>query len=180
MVRASKSKSEIEKFFTYLKTSLDTDDTGQDPTPPTNIFNFKETYLSDDPGSKKAILKRGVKYPEKAMNTKQFSTSITNCYKATDLHPFNPSSVLRKLPAGTVSDAENADRTSAAVSDALLNVLATMRRGRNGGLTLKKKDVQESMSYWVIVCLLEDLSALSFLASSPQPLPPSLERNLLP
>jgi hypothetical protein len=36
--------------------------------PPENIFNFDETNLTGNPGQKKVIVRRGVKYPEKICN----------------------------------------------------------------------------------------------------------------
>ena len=46
------------------------------PVPPTNIFNYDETNLSDDPGTKKSIFRRGVKYPETVKDSTNTSTSI--------------------------------------------------------------------------------------------------------
>ncbi|CAK1592462.1 unnamed protein product [Parnassius mnemosyne] len=50
--------------------------------PPENLWNFDETNLSDDPGQKKVIAKRGAKYPELISNTSKSSTSIMFCGSA--------------------------------------------------------------------------------------------------
>ena len=60
--RASLSADEVASYFEHLKTSL-TD--GNDFIPPDRIFNYDETNLSDDPGVKKCIFKRGIKHPER-------------------------------------------------------------------------------------------------------------------
>lgn len=47
-----------------------------------NIWNLDETNLTDDPGQKKVICHRGVKYPEKICNFSKSSTSIMVCGSA--------------------------------------------------------------------------------------------------
>ncbi len=44
--------------------------------PNENIINYDETNLSDDPGRKKVFTKRGLKYPERVMNSSKSATSI--------------------------------------------------------------------------------------------------------
>ncbi|XP_065650607.1 uncharacterized protein LOC136078741 [Hydra vulgaris] len=44
--------------------------------PPSNIYNYDETNLSDDPGLKKCLVKRGNKYPANIRNTSKTSVSI--------------------------------------------------------------------------------------------------------
>ena len=44
--------------------------------PPQNIINYDETNLTDEPGKKKVIVKRGTKYPEKIMNSSKASVSL--------------------------------------------------------------------------------------------------------
>ena len=39
--------------------------------PPENIFHYNETNLRDDPGVKKAIFQRGVKYTEQVRDSKK-------------------------------------------------------------------------------------------------------------
>lgn len=41
-----------------------------------NTVNYIETNLSDDPGRKKIIIKRGCTYPERVMNSSRSLTSI--------------------------------------------------------------------------------------------------------
>ncbi|XP_047137741.1 uncharacterized protein LOC124814272 isoform X1 [Hydra vulgaris] len=44
--------------------------------PLSNIYNYDETNLTDDPGSKKCLVKRGNKYPANIRNTSKTSISI--------------------------------------------------------------------------------------------------------
>ncbi|XP_062542157.1 uncharacterized protein LOC134210149 [Armigeres subalbatus] len=44
--------------------------------PPENIWNFDETNVTDDPGARKCIVKRGTKYPVNIMNSSKSSISI--------------------------------------------------------------------------------------------------------
>ncbi|CAG5009206.1 unnamed protein product [Parnassius apollo] len=44
--------------------------------PASNILNFDETNLSDNPGNSKCIFKRGVKYPERVLNSTKGAISI--------------------------------------------------------------------------------------------------------
>ena len=76
VARASKSEKEIRDFFLELSNTFGGE------VPPQNIFNYDETNLTDDPGSKKCVFKRGVKYPERVMNSSKASTSIMYCGSA--------------------------------------------------------------------------------------------------
>lgn len=67
--RAEKTEEEMQNYFENLERSLR-------DVPPTNILNFDETNLSDDPGSKKCIFRRRMKYPERVMNTSKACISI--------------------------------------------------------------------------------------------------------
>ncbi|XP_028030015.1 uncharacterized protein LOC114242908 [Bombyx mandarina] len=67
--RAAISPEVIEQYFKQLEISM----TG---VPLGNIVNYDETNLSDDPGKKNILTKRGVKYPERVMNHSKSSTSI--------------------------------------------------------------------------------------------------------
>lgn len=80
LVRASLSTEDVSEFFSNIKICL----TNEDDTfiPPTHIFNYDETNLSDDPGTKKCIFKRGVKYPERVINYTKASTSVMFCGSA--------------------------------------------------------------------------------------------------
>lgn len=51
-------------------------------TPPENVYNYDETNMSDDPGRKKIICRRGTKYPERIMNTTKSSISVMFCGNA--------------------------------------------------------------------------------------------------
>lgn len=63
--RAGVSRETINKYFTELQTSIEQ-----------NIINYDETNLTDDPGRKKMIFKRGVRYPERIMDSTKSSTSL--------------------------------------------------------------------------------------------------------
>ena len=67
--RAAVSRITINSYFDNLAESLD-------GIPPSNIVNYDETNVTDDPGRKKVITKRGTKYPERIMNTSKASTSL--------------------------------------------------------------------------------------------------------
>lgn len=67
--RAVKGEEEIEEYFQNLARSLEN-------VPPDNILNFDETNLTDDPGSIKCIYRRGIKYPERVLNTSKSAISI--------------------------------------------------------------------------------------------------------
>ena len=47
--------------------------------PPSNIWNYDETNLTDDPGNKLVITKRGSKYPERIINSTKSATSLMYC-----------------------------------------------------------------------------------------------------
>jgi hypothetical protein len=44
-----------------------------------NIWNYDETNLTDDPGNKKVLCKRGFKYPERILNSSKTSTLLMYC-----------------------------------------------------------------------------------------------------
>jgi hypothetical protein len=67
--RANVSSESINNYFNELTETLIN-------TPPANIVNYDETNLTDDPGRKKVIVKRGSKYPERVMNTTKCSISL--------------------------------------------------------------------------------------------------------
>lgn len=58
--------------------------------PPQNIWNYDESNLTDDPGKKRVIIKRGSKYPERIMNSTKTSISVMFCGSAAgeSLPPF--------------------------------------------------------------------------------------------
>ena len=67
--KAAVDEEVITNYIQELKTTVK-------DIPPTNIINFDETNLTDDPGKKKMICKRGVRYPERIMNSSKSSTSL--------------------------------------------------------------------------------------------------------
>ena len=67
--RAEVSKGTISKYFDNLQESLN-------GVPPENIVNYDETNLTDDPGRKHSIFRRGIKYPDRVMNSTKTSTSL--------------------------------------------------------------------------------------------------------
>ena len=67
--RAGISEEEIDQYFSNLKKELE-------GLPPENIMNYDETNVSDDPGRKRIITKRGTKYPERIMNHSKSCTSL--------------------------------------------------------------------------------------------------------
>lgn len=67
--RAAVSPEIIEQYFNELEKSL------QD-IPLSNIINYDETNLTDDPGRKKVLVRRSTKYPERVMNHTKGSTSL--------------------------------------------------------------------------------------------------------
>nr|XP_023021896.1 uncharacterized protein LOC111510230 [Leptinotarsa decemlineata] len=67
--RAGVTRVTITEYFKHLSAELE-------GTPASNIINYDETNLCDDPGRKKIIAKRGCKYPERIMNHSKSSTSI--------------------------------------------------------------------------------------------------------
>ena len=73
--KASISQETINEFFNHISKVLDS-------IPPSNIWNYDETNLTDDPGAKKILCKRGCKYPQQILNTSKASTSIMYCGNA--------------------------------------------------------------------------------------------------
>lgn len=67
--RAAVDEPMLRSFFENLSDELK-------DVPPTNIWNFDETNLSDDPGKKKVIVKKGSKYPELIRNASKTSISV--------------------------------------------------------------------------------------------------------
>ncbi|CAG5056515.1 unnamed protein product [Parnassius apollo] len=67
--RADKGVDEIIEYFRNLEATLK-------DVAPSNILNFDETNLIDDPGSSKCIFRRGVKYPEQVLNSTKGAISL--------------------------------------------------------------------------------------------------------
>lgn len=70
--RADVSKDILEEYFNNLKETVD-------GIPPSHLFNYDESNVTDDPGKKLCLYRRGVKYPEKVMNHTKASTTIMIC-----------------------------------------------------------------------------------------------------
>lgn len=73
--RANVSRKTINDFFDNLSKETNL-------IPATNIFNFDETNLCDDPGKKKIIIKRTCKRPERIINSSKSCISIMFCGNA--------------------------------------------------------------------------------------------------
>ena len=59
--RAALSREQVKEFVeNYTRVAAD--------IPPSNVFNYDETNLTEDPGAKKALYRPGVKYAEKVSN----------------------------------------------------------------------------------------------------------------
>ncbi|XP_074039998.1 uncharacterized protein [Leptinotarsa decemlineata] len=72
--RAAVSPENINAFFEELGATLEN-------VPPHLIINYDESALSDDPGRRKLIFKKGCKYPERIMN--QTKAGVTVMFAAT-------------------------------------------------------------------------------------------------
>lgn len=81
--RAEVDEELLRKYVTNLEENLE-------GVPPSNVFNYDETNLTDDPGSKRCIVKRGTKYPKVIRNTSKSAISIMMAGSATGelLPPF--------------------------------------------------------------------------------------------
>ncbi|XP_065642689.1 uncharacterized protein LOC136074311 [Hydra vulgaris] len=67
--RAGVTPETINNYFDELTNELK-------DVPLSNIVNYDETNLSDDPGKRKVIVRRGTKYPERVINSSKSSTSV--------------------------------------------------------------------------------------------------------
>lgn len=74
-VRAQVGANEINNYMDNLSVAVK-------DIPPSRIWNYDETNLSDDPGNKKVICKRGAKYVEKICNFSKSATSVMFCGNA--------------------------------------------------------------------------------------------------
>lgn len=73
--RAAVNKDIIQDYINNLKNIIS-------DVPPQNIYNYDETNLTDNPGQKKVLTKRGSKYPERICNSSKVSVSIMMCGNA--------------------------------------------------------------------------------------------------
>lgn len=67
--RASVDEEMLREYITNLIKTMEN-------VVPENVYNFDETNLTDDPGSKRCVVKRGTKYPAVIRNTSKTSISI--------------------------------------------------------------------------------------------------------
>ena len=70
--RAGVTKETMESYFNNLKSTIS-------DCPPSNLFNYDETNVSDDPGKRRLVFRRGTKYPEHISNHSKAATSIMMC-----------------------------------------------------------------------------------------------------
>lgn len=73
--RAAVSPETIQSYFANLERTIEN-------VPPTNLFNYDETNVGDDPGKSKKLFKRGTKYPEQVCNFTKSATTIMVCVSA--------------------------------------------------------------------------------------------------
>lgn len=92
--RAAVGTEQIISYFDHLERSLEN-------VPAQNIINFDETNFSDDPGTKKLVFRRGVKYPERNINSTEGCISVM----------FTVTAVGEVLPCYVVYKAEHLWRT---------------------------------------------------------------------
>ena len=82
LARAEVNEKTLRDYITHLGKTIE-------GIPVENIYNFDETNLTDNPGKKRVLVKRGCKYPELIQNTSKVSTSIMTCGSASgELLPF--------------------------------------------------------------------------------------------
>lgn len=67
--RAAVSRETVIEYFDELEKELK-------DVPSSNMINFDETNLNDDPGQRLIITRRGCKYPERNMNSSKFPISV--------------------------------------------------------------------------------------------------------
>lgn len=67
--RAEKTVTEFQNYFNNLENVVKN-------VPSTHLLNYDETNFSDNPGSVKCIFRRGIKYPERIMNSTKSSISV--------------------------------------------------------------------------------------------------------
>lgn len=73
--RANVSRESLNTYFDNLEKIVK-------DIPSSHIFNYDETNMSDDPGQKLGIYKRGVKYPERVINHSKSATTVMVCGSA--------------------------------------------------------------------------------------------------
>jgi len=101
--RAKVSPVTIRQYFDNLESTLN-------EVPPSNILNYDETNLADDPGRKKVILRRGTKYPERVMDSSKSAVSLmyAACGDGTLLPPYVVYKALHIYDAWTIGGPKGA------------------------------------------------------------------------
>lgn len=67
--RAAINEETVNRYFDELTTTLEGIDPGM-------IVNYDETNMTDDPGRKKVIVRRGMRHPERIIDSSKASTSV--------------------------------------------------------------------------------------------------------
>lgn len=82
--RAAVTEQQVKRFLSNLESNK------LDSIPPQNIINYDETFISDDPKSKKMLFRRGIKRPERVMNSSKvnFGVMFTGSASGTLLPPY--------------------------------------------------------------------------------------------
>lgn len=75
VARAKVTEETITSYIENLKATLE-------GVAPDRIYNYDETNLSDDPGAKQIVCRRGCKYPEIVLTTSKSCTSLMMCGNA--------------------------------------------------------------------------------------------------
>ena len=94
--RAKISPEIVNAYFDHLEEELR-------GIPPDNIFNYDETNLTDDPGAKEVIVRRGRRRVERKAEHSKQSTSIMFCGNAAG--DYLPPMVVYKCGSGNVYEA---------------------------------------------------------------------------
>ena len=76
--RADVGPDIVRQYFENLASSLEN-------IARSHIFNYDETNLSDDPGRKKILAKRGTKYVDRVKNNTKASISVMFCASGDDI-----------------------------------------------------------------------------------------------
>ena len=78
--KAAVSAEDVNAFLNNLQQSMREADGST--LPPNNVFNYDETNLSDNPGTKMCIFKRKTKYPERIRSSSKTAVSLMFCGSA--------------------------------------------------------------------------------------------------
>lgn len=151
--RAATDEQIIKDFFDHLQVEL------QD-IPPSNIWNYDETNLVDDPGCQKVITRRGTKYPERIRNSSKACTSLMVCGSADgNVAPLYINYKSQKLwSTWTENGPEGAryNRTSSGwfdyqiFEDWFLNLLLPMLKKLNGPKAIIGDNLSSHLNFKVI------------------------------